>query len=65
MLLGRTTCFGVSNVRFGSLAEGQEFSRSEAKPLYRFRGRALAGLMAARGWLGEWRLFHGNTRKDV
>ena len=25
-----------------------------AKPLYRFRDRALAGLMAARGWKGEW-----------
>jgi hypothetical protein len=27
-----------------------------AKPLYRFRDRALAGLMAARGWTGEWRV---------
>jgi hypothetical protein len=27
-----------------------------AKPLYRFRDRALAGLMAALGWIPEWRL---------
>ena len=26
-----------------------------AKPLYRFRDRALAGLMAARGWEAEGR----------
>jgi hypothetical protein len=34
-----------------SLAEGQEFSRGEAKPQDRFQDRALAGLMAARGWI--------------
>jgi hypothetical protein len=27
-----------------------------AKPLYRFRDRALAGLMAARGWISELQL---------
>ena len=40
----------------GSVAERQDFFMTGAKPLYRFRDRALAGLMAARGWLGEWPL---------
>jgi len=40
-----------------------------AKPLYRFRDRALAGLMAARGWIVlknsrivTWRLNFGDFR---
>ena len=46
----------------GSLAERQEFFMTGTKPLYRFRDRALAGLMAARGWEAEWRLSAGQIR---
>jgi hypothetical protein len=34
-----------------------------AKPLYRFRDRALAGLMAARGWEAEGLLQELNVAK--
>ena len=34
-----------------------------AKPLYRFRDRALAGLMAARGWKGDCLLTVEQGRK--
>lgn len=34
----------------GSVAERQDFSRSEAKPPYRFRDRASAPLMTVDGW---------------
>ena len=41
----------------GSVAERQDFSRSEAKPPYRFRDRASAPLMTVDGWEAEWRLW--------
>lgn len=34
----------------GSLAEGQKFFRSVAKPPYRFRDRGSAPRMAGHGW---------------
>jgi hypothetical protein len=41
----------------GSLPEWQEFSSRVAKPPCCFRDRALTPLMAADGWIVEWRLF--------
>ena len=36
-----------------------------AKPLYRFRDRALAGLMAARGWIPEGRLQRRRRKRQL
>jgi hypothetical protein len=49
----------------GSISEWQEFFMTGTKPLYRFRDRALAGIMAARGWIVEGQLsqFVCNQRK--